>query len=411
MDMDGKADSEKEKRVLIVTGEASGDLHGSSLARALKKVIPSVAIYGVGSERMKKAGVRILCDSKEMAVVGLLEVFSSLAVLIEVFRIVKRFIREEIPDLLILIDFPDFNLMLAKVAKKMKIPVLYYISPQIWAWRQNRVKKIGKLIDQMAVIFPFEIPYYQKEGVPVNFVGHPLIDVAMPSLSREEAIEQFGLDPKRTLIGLFPGSRKSEIKRILPPMIGAARAIKDENPTAQFAIPLAHTIDQEDLSPYLEKGGIDITLVRDSTYDLINASRLVVVASGTATLEAALIGKPMVVVYKTSWINYLLGRMILKVKYLGMVNLVAREGIVPELIQAKLTADGIFREVMDLLKDAERYKKMKEALANVVRKLGEKGASEKVANIAWRMIQDNSSLSSTPKAPFKDEVMPNPKLA
>jgi lipid-A-disaccharide synthase len=267
---------------------------------------------------------------------------------------------------------------------------------------------MAKVINQMAVIFPFEIPYYQKEGVPVAFVGHPLIDVAIPSLSRQEALERFGLDPKRTLIGLLPGSRKSEIKKILPPMLGAAKAIQEAAPMAQFAIPVAHTIKKEDIFPFLEKGGIDVELVTDSTYDLINASKLVVVASGTATLEAALLGKPMVIVYKTSWINYLLGKMIINVEYLGMVNLIARKAIVPELIQAKVTADGIFREVMGLLKDAEQYKKMKDALTNVVRTLGEKGASERVAQIARRMIQDDPPFSSTPKATFKDEVMANP---
>lgn len=411
MRMEGKTDCIKGKKVLIVTGEASGDLHGSSLAFALKKEIPTVSIYGVGSERMREAGVQILRDSKEMGIVGIVEVFFRFLALFGIFRRLKRFILEEALDLVILIDFPDFNIRLAKVARKKGIPVLYYISPQIWAWRRKRVKKMAKWIDQMAVIFPFEIPYYKKEGVPVDFVGHPLVDVVMPSLPREEALMRFGLDPKRTLIGLFPGSRKSEIKRMLPPMIGAALAIQKVDPMVQFAIPLAHTIRKEDLLPFIEKGGIDVALVRDATYDLINASRLVVVASGTATLEAALLRKPMVVVYKTSWINYLIGKMLIKVKNIGMVNLVAREMIVPELIQAKVTADGIFREVIYILQDANRYKEMKEALRNVVRILGEKGASERVAKIARRMIQDSPLFSSPSKPPFEDEVMPDPKLA
>ncbi len=401
IEMEGQTGFEKAKKVLIVTGEASGDLHGGGLAFALKKLIPTVSIYGVGSEKMRESGVQILCDSREMAVVGIVEVFTRSAILIGVFQEIKRFIKEKVPDLLILIDFPDFNLRLAKVARKIGIPVLYYISPQVWAWRPNRVKKMAKVINQMAVIFPFEIPYYQKEGVPVAFVGHPLIDVAIPSLSRQEALERFGLDPKRTLIGLLPGSRKSEIKKILPPMLGAAKAIQEAAPMAQFAIPVAHTIKKEDIFPFLEKGGIDVELVTDSTYDLINASKLVVVASGTATLEAALLGKPMVIVYKTSWINYLLGKMIINVEYLGMVNLIAKKAIVPELIQAKVTADGIFREVMGLLKDAEQYKKMKDALTNVVRALGEKGASERVAQIARRMIQDDPPFLSTPKSPIQ----------
>lgn len=398
--MEGKTGFEKAKKVLIVTGEASGDLHGGGLAFALKKLSPTTSIYGVGSEKLKQAGVQIIRDSKEMAVVGIVEVFTKSAILLGAFWEIKRFIKEKRPDLLILIDFPDFNLLLAKVAAKIGIPVLYYISPQVWAWRPNRVKKMARVIKQMAVIFPFEISYYQKE-IPVEFVGHPLMDVAVPSLSRQEALERFGLDPKRTLIGLLPGSRKSEIKKILPPMLGAAKAIQEADPMAQFAIPLAPTIKEEDVFPFIEKGGIDVELVTDATYDLINASKLVVVASGTATLEAALLGKPMVIVYKTSWINYLLGKMIIKVEYLGMVNLIAGEAIVPELIQAKVTADGIFREVMGLLKDAEQYKKMKDALTNVVRTLGEKGASERVAQIARRMIQDDPPFSSAPKSPIQ----------
>lgn len=375
------------KKVLIVTGEASGDLHAGSLVFALKEEEPSISIYGVGSERMREAGAEILQDSKEIAIVGFVEVIPKIFKIYMLLKRLRRFMMREKPDLLILVDFPDFNLRLAKRAKKLNIPVLYYISPQIWAWREGRARKIVRLVDRMAVIFPFEKAYYEREGLSVEFVGHPLIDTVRKDMLKDDALRSFGLDPEGMIIGLLPGSRKSEIRKILPQMIGAAREIKKAFPMVQFAIPLAPTVEEDDLIPFIENSGMDIKVLRNFTYDLIHSSMLVVVASGTATLEAAILGKPMVVVYRTSWFNYIIGKILVKVRDIAMVNIVAGKRIVPELIQSEANPDRISQEVISLIKDKDRYRMIEDALERVRNGLGGGGASKRVAGIAMEMMR------------------------
>ncbi len=263
----------------------------------------------------------------------------------------------ERPDLVILIDFPDFNLRLAKHAHQRDIPVLYYISPQVWAWRSGRVKQIARWVKKMIVFFTFEVPIYEQAGVDVDWVGHPLIDIARPTLSREEAFRRFGLDLHRQTIGLLPGSRASEIERLLPTLLDAARILHQEIPTLQFLIPLASSVPKAMVSPFLEET-FPVTLIEGQTYDVMNISDLLITASGSATLEGAILGIPMVIIYKVSRLSYWIGRALIHVDHIGLVNLVAGERIVPELIQKDANPQRIAEEALRILKDPVRSQQM-----------------------------------------------------
>ena len=248
---------------MIVAGEASGDIYGAALVSEANTLVPGIQFFGIGGTRMREAGVETLVDSSDMAVVGLVEVIKHFDVISAAFGKLKQIILQAPPDLLILIDYPGFNLRLAKVAKKAGIKVLYYISPQIWAWRQGRVKKIARLVDHMAVILPFEAPFYEKAGVPVTFVGHPMLDLVQVQLDRSAAATSFSLDPARKVVGLFPGSRHNEIERLLPVIIGAATRLKEQFPDIQFILPLASTLSSNDIVPQLTAAGLDVTTTRD----------------------------------------------------------------------------------------------------------------------------------------------------
>jgi lipid-A-disaccharide synthase len=374
------------KKVLLVTGEASGDLHGSHLVKHLKRRDPSLRIYGIGGEELRKAGMEILFHAQELSVVGIVEVCARLPQIVKAFQTLKREIVSAPPDLLILIDYPDFNLRIAAVARKHRVPVLYYISPQIWAWRQNRVKKIARLVDQMAVVFPFEAPFYEQHGVPVQFVGHPLMDREVPVMDTQELLQQFAMKSQWPIVGMLPGSRKSEIDRLLPVMLGAAVLIQKEFPEAQFIIPVAPGIREEDIKERVKQHGLAVTLVKDQLHQALHICHLVLVASGTATLETALMKKPMIIMYRIALLTYLVGRLMIKVPTIGLANIVAGRKIVPELIQEDASPQRIFQEVVLLLKDPQRMTAMEQELARVGELLGSAGASERVAAMAYDMI-------------------------
>ena len=374
------------KKVLMVTGEASGDLHGSHLVKHLKRLDPSLRIYGIGGEELRKAGMEILFHAQELSVVGIVEVCARLPQIVKAFQTLKREIVSSPPDLLILIDYPDFNMRIAAVARKHGVPVLYYISPQIWAWRQNRVKKIARLVDQMAVVFPFEAPFYEQHGVPVQFVGHPLMDREVPVMDTQELLQRFAMKSQWPIVGLLPGSRKSEIDRLLPVMLGAAVLIQKEFPEAQFIIPVAPGIREEDIKERVMRHGLAVTLVKDQLHQALHICHLVLVASGTATLETALMKKPMIIMYRIALLTYLVGRLMIKVPTIGLANIVAGRKIVPELIQGDASPQRIFQEAVLLLKDPQRMTAMEQELARVGELLGSAGASERVAGIAYDMI-------------------------
>lgn len=378
------------KRILIVAGEASADLHGSNVIKAIKELDPNVYFYGIGGERMKGVGVDVLFDSSDMAVVGVIEVLSKLKIIIKASRELKKSLDVYRPNLLILIDYPDFNLHLAKFARKRGIPVLYYISPQVWAWRRGRVKKIARLVNKMLVILPFEVSFYENERIDVEFVGHPLVDIVEPKYANEEALRRFNLEEDRVTIGLLPGSRKSEVKLLLPDMLKAAEILNRRLGTAQFVLPVASTIDEKEIKEIISnaRSTVRINVTKDNIYDVINVSNVVIVASGTATLEAAIMNAPMVIIYKVSPLTYLIGKLLVKVKDVGLVNLMAGRRVVSELIQFDVTPERIANEVMSILENKELYFEMKNQLSWVKRKLGNPGASLRVARIATEMLSE-----------------------
>jgi len=334
-------------------------------------------------------------------VVGITEVFGRIGGLFRAYRKAKDFIKRSKLHLLILIDFPDFNLWLARVAKVAGIPVLYYISPQVWAWRYGRVRKIAGRTDKMAVIFPFEVPIYQAAGLDVEFVGHPLLDglAVRPQEYASGDPSQFSGDP---LIVLLPGSREREIQSILPEMLGAADILARQKPGAKFILAAAPGVDVQELQKFLPPHSTPIAVVEGQTYRAIMAADVVIVASGTATLETAILGKPMVIVYKVSPVSYWVGKAMVKVDWIGLVNIVAGKKVVPELLQKEASGERIAEEALRILNDEDYRREMAEGLAEVRGKLGVPGAAERVARIALEMIEEREAISNQRSATNKD---------
>jgi lipid-A-disaccharide synthase len=373
------------KRVLIIAGEASGDLYGGNLVKAIRTVDPSIYFLGVGGSHMKKAGVRLLRHAEEMAVVGLPGA-ERLVTIFQAFREVSASLTHWRPDLIILIDYPEFNLMVAGRAKRHGIPVMYYVSPQIWAWRSGRINTIRRRVDRMVVILPFEEKLYQEAGVNVSFVGHPLLDLI--ALENEEGSigRRYGKNGSRQLIGLLPGSRSSEVSRLLPVMLDMAAILVDMIPNVHFLVPLAPTISREQVNPYFSGRNLPLTVVSDSTHEVIRACEMIVAASGTVTLEAAILGTPLVVVYKVNPLTYWLGKRLVKVNHVALANIIAGETVAPELIQHEVTPERLAREAMKIFNDHGRKEWIKRRLQDVREELGTPGASDKAAAIALELM-------------------------
>jgi lipid-A-disaccharide synthase len=374
----------KNSRVMIIAGETSGDLHGAKLVSAMQKRNNGLVFCGIGGRALKETGVDILIDASEISVVGITEVFSKAPGILRGLRIVKKTLKTAPPDLLILVDFPDFNLHVASTAKKNKIPILYYISPQIWAWRPGRVKKIGKLVDHMAVILPFEEEFYKEQRIPVTFVGHPLME---NNLLSEESLSGKWLEDT-PVIGLLPGSRHGEIARHLPIMLDAARILFQKIKLIKFAISLAPDIEEKYIKDIVKKfNGIDaFEIISGDVRKIFEKSKIVVAASGTVTLEAAISGTPMIIIYKVSPVSYFLGKNMVEVKHIGLVNLIAGKEIVPELIQKAASPNGIANLVIKMLSDPSGLKTLGIELLSIRNKLGGPGASERVSDIAFSML-------------------------
>ena len=374
------------KKIMIVAGEQSGDLHGSNLVRAMHRIDPDLRFYGIGGRKMREAGVELIADAADMAVVGLTEVVGKLGMILGVMRRMKLALKKLKPALLILIDYPDFNLRLGKAAKKDGVRVFYYISPQIWAWRKGRIHKIREVVDKMAVILPFEEQVYRQVSMDVSFVGHPLLDVVKTKYARQEALRKFDLQDGITTVGLLPGSRKGEVSKLLPVMLKAARILMQSRPPVQFVLPLADALDRGFVEEMIRQESVPVRVVPNEIYDVIGVSDIVVVASGTATLETALLGTPMVIIYKVSPLSYYVGTKVINVTHIGLANLIAGKTIVPELIQDDANPNRIAAEVIGILADESRMQRIKEELNQIREKLGSPGASEKAARLACDML-------------------------
>jgi lipid-A-disaccharide synthase len=381
--------------VMMIAGEASGDAHGAKLVRAMAEKNPRLSFVGIGGERMAAAGADIRVNASELSVVGITEVITKARNIVRAMSTAKQLLRQR-PGLLILIDYPDFNLHVAAYAKKRGIPVLYYISPQIWAWRSGRVHKIGRRIDHMAVILPFEEAFYRRHNIPATFVGHPLMDgVPGDALNDPEALkpEEYARRLDNTpVIGLLPGSREGEVERLLPVMLDAAEILTRRHPGMRFLLSRSSSVSPAQLSAIISAGRrrLDLEVVSGGLEDVYLRSTLVVAASGTVTLETAIAGIPMVVIYKVSPVSYRLGRALIRVNHIGLVNLIAERRLVPELVQDDASPEGIAGTVTGLLSDAEGLLRMRAALLDLRKRLGRSGASDRTAEIALGLLAADS---------------------
>jgi lipid-A-disaccharide synthase len=365
----------RRTRVMLVAGEASGDMHGARVVRCLLERDASLEIFGIGGENLQRAGLRVIYDLAKVTGMGLWAAY----------RLSRRLLAELEPSLLILIDFPEFNLRLAKFAKQLGVPVLYYISPQIWAWRRRRIRQIAARVDAMAVVFPFEVALYESSGVAVSFVGHPLLDIANPTRDRKTTLGELELESARFTVAIMPGSRRREVAFLLQTMLGAAEMLEKEM-DVQFILIRASTIDRAQIDETLRGTSVRVRIVDGDPYNVLEASDLVWLASGTATLETGLLRKPMVIVYRLKPLSYWLGRLLIRVEHIGMVNIVAGERVVPELIQNDVTAEKILRESKRIIQNRDVYENMVRALGRVKARLGSPGAPARVADMALGLM-------------------------
>lgn len=371
---------------MFSAGESSGDQHAANMFLEIKKSRPDIKGFGMGGAKMSQAGVNINYDSAGIGVIGVIEVLKHYGEIRRALKQMQHLVSTEHPDLLVCVDYKEFNLKLARYAKKCGVKVLFYVSPQVWAWRPGRVKTYGKAIDMMAVIFPFETAYYDAEQVPVRYVGHPSVDKVHPQLTKSEDMSRFGLDDKKPVIGLLPGSRVNEINRLLPVMLGAAEKLQSRFPDLQFILPQADSINDELLESYLHQATLKIKVIKHQPYDVIQCCDAVMTTSGTATLEIALLGVPMVITYKLAPITYLLGRLLVNTAFIGLPNIILGKAFIKELIQHEATADNLAQEIEKLLLGGAYVEQMRINLHQVKHLLGAGGGSKNMAELALEML-------------------------
>lgn len=379
------------KTVMIIAGEASGDLHGSEIFRRLQAKDNDIRCIGMGSDKMREAGIELLYDCADIAVVGLWEVLTHWPEIKQAMRVLKNHILHSPPDLLLLIDYQEFNLRLAKFAKQRGVKVLFYVSPQLWAWRKGRIRKFVNRIDMMAVIFPFEIDYYEKAGIPVRYVGHPLTNKVHTTLDKTEAIAKFGLDTTRPVVGLLPGSRRSEISKILPILLAAAREISIRLPAVQFLLPAAGKSLIADIKAKINEQQVPVKICENNTYNAIGCCSAAIVASGTATLEAALLGVPMVIVYRVAPFTYAVLSRLISVHYIGLANIVAGQQVAPEYVQKQAQPNTIAKEIIKLIQDKEYSNVAQSSLQQVRKKLGDIDGVEGISQLVLDMLHDSGA--------------------
>ena len=384
--MESKIQNPKPKiQLMLVAGEASGDKHAAHLAAALQSLRPEIQFefFGSGGDEMRAAGVETLVDVRELAIMGALEIAAALPKFLRVFRQLRVAANTQKPDAVILVDWPEFNLRLAKKLKRDGHRVFYYISPQVWAWRSYRVEQIKRDVERMLVILPFEKEFYEQHGIQVEYVGHPLLDSVRVTATRDEFCRKHNLDPSRPIVALLPGSRRKEVSYILPPMLEAARALSLSNPALQFVLALAPTIARTQIET---NSLANLTVVENDTYNAVAAADLAVVASGTATLETAIIGTPLIICYRASELNWRLFTPFIMVPFVGMPNLIAGREVAPELLQNNLTGARLAVEITELLSDAERLQQARADLQEVRQKLGATNASQRAAHVILQSL-------------------------
>ena len=375
--------------IAIVAGEASADLHGANLVKAIRQIEPRTSFVGLGGPRMAAEGVKILVPAAETAVVGLSEVAKKIGNIAKAYFTLCRFLRKFRPSLLILIDFPDFNLRIAAKAKRWSIPIMYYISPQVWAWRSGRAKKIASLVDRIVCILPFEEDFYRQRGISVDYVGHPILDAIPGEIRRQDLREKIGLADSYPVVGIAPGSRDQEIQSLLPIMLRAVERLSKRYSCLSCLLPLAPTIDKNKIKALVGNFSIPLKIWSQSTYEVFSCCDCAIVASGTATLEAAIAEVPMVVAYKMSPLSFFLAKRVVKVDHISLVNLIAGYEAVPELIQEGVTPEQIERHLITILENSIARQKTIHALREVKEKLGTAGASSRAAEIAMTIIESH----------------------
>ena len=365
-------------KIMFSAGEASGDVHGASLAREIKKFSPTVELFGMGGDEMQAAGVRIVRNFKDYNVMGVLEVIKNLRRILKLLDDLTEIIRVEKPDLLVLIDYPDFNWRLAKRAKKLGVKILSYIPPSAWAWRKSRAADCAKIADEFIAIFPFELPPYEKAGAKISFLGNPLVDTVKPALSKSDAQKFFNVTENQHVILLMPGSRRQEIKLILPEMLKAAKVLSVKRP-AKFFLPVADGVDESEILRQIKSAEVDVTLTKKFRYDLMALADAAIATSGTVVLEAALMNLPCVVLYKMARLNYFIGKLLVDIENFSLPNILAGKKIQPELLQDEVKAERIVEEVLKLDRGESHREKVVADLKDACAKLGEGGAVERVA--------------------------------
>jgi lipid-A-disaccharide synthase len=378
----------EKKHILIVCGEASGDLNAGNLAKAIKEIEPEIKISAVGGPFLSQAGAVVFYDIKDLACLGFFDVLKKLSKFIALKKLILEKIKIQEPDAIILVDFSGFNLRLAKEINK-SIPVIYYISPQVWASRQGRIKTIKKYISKMIVLFKFEEEFYKKFGVDVSFIGHPLLDIVKPTMDRNEFLHQFNIRESKPVIALLPGSRRQEIENILPVMLKAIILIRNKIPGIQSVIVKSTQVSPDIYNRIINDFNIDLKIIEGKTYDCLNIAQICLVASGTATLETAIMQVPFAIIYKMGLLNYLLYRPQVKIPYIGMVNIVAGKIIVPEFIQFQACPKKISDWVLSALSDPPQLQRMKQELGQIRPLLGETGASLAAAKIILDFLNRN----------------------
>ena len=375
-------------KIFLSAGEASGDLHGGAIIKELLALDPQVEVFGMGGEAMRKAGGEIIFDMKEYSVMGFVEILSALPKFFALRQAFRKVLEERKPDCFVTIDYPEFNMRVAKVAKELHIPVLSYIPPSAWVWRRGRAVTVGRLVDKVACIYPFAYDVYKAAGANAEFVGNPLVDIVEPHLTREAALGKAGKTPGRPLVLLLPGSRVKEITAVLPVMLEAVGIIRADLPQADFILQKAPTIDQELLQGLIASSGEKVKIVEGDSYDMMSVADVALATSGTVTLEAALCGIPSVICYKASPLSVAIAKRVINIKYIGLPNILAGKELLPELIQEKMTKENMAKAVLDFLRPEEQ-EKVRGELAQVVKKLGPKGATKRVAQLILNLAGDN----------------------